>query len=109
MFSQYKIRYLEEPQKVLGGAEEIHALARKGFTADFPKVAAFIKNFKIPLADLEGVMLKAKESTPAKEAAAYIAANGATVDTIDSGIAKRSAARRWKFDMTAPAGRFTTL
>jgi len=75
MFSQYKIRYLEEPQKVLGGAEEIHALARKGFTADFPKVAAFVKNFKIPLADLEGVMLKAKSSSYDKEAAAYIASH----------------------------------
>ncbi|MEK8024754.1 glycine betaine ABC transporter substrate-binding protein [Pseudaquabacterium rugosum] len=80
MFSQYKLRYLEDPKGALGGAEEIHALARKGFSADFPKAAAFIRNLKISLADLEGVMLKAKESTPAKEAAAYIAANGATVD-----------------------------
>ncbi|WP_375183946.1 glycine betaine ABC transporter substrate-binding protein [Aquabacterium sp.] len=75
LFSQYKIRYLEEPQKVLGGAEEIHALARKGFTADFPKVAAFIRNFKIPLSDLEGVMFKARSSSYDKEAAAYIASH----------------------------------
>jgi glycine betaine/proline transport system substrate-binding protein len=79
MFSQYKIRYLEEPQKLLGGAEEIHALARKGFSADFPKVAAFIKNFKIPLSDLEGVMLKAKSTSYDKEAAAYIASHPALV------------------------------
>ena len=67
MFSQYKLRYLEEPKKVLGGAEEIHGVGRKGFTADFPKVAAFIKNFKIPLSDLEGVMLKAKSGSYEKE------------------------------------------
>ena len=79
MFSQYKLRYLEDPKKSLGGAEEIHALARKGFTADFPKAAAFIKNFKIPLADLESVMLKAKDSSYDKEAAAYLAANPAKV------------------------------
>lgn len=79
MFSQYKLRYLEDPKKSLGGAEEIHALARKGFTADFPKAAAFVKNFKIPLADLEAVMLKAKDSSYDKEAAAYLAANPAKV------------------------------
>jgi glycine betaine/proline transport system substrate-binding protein len=75
MFSQYKLRYLADPKKSLGGAEEIHGLGRKGFSADFPKVAAFVKNFKIPLPDLEGVMLKAKDSSYDKEAAAYLAKN----------------------------------
>jgi glycine betaine/proline transport system substrate-binding protein len=75
MFSQYKLRYLEDPRQALGGAESIHALARKGFSADFPKAAAFIRNLKISLPDLEGVMLKSKDSTPAKEAASFIASH----------------------------------
>lgn len=80
MFSQYKLRYLEDPKQALGGAESIHALARKGFSADFPAAAAFIRNLKISLADLEGVMLKARDSNAAKEAAAYIASHGEQVD-----------------------------
>ena len=80
MFSQYKLRYLEDPKQALGGAESIHALARKGFSADFPAAAAFIRNLKISLADLEGVMLKARDSNAAKEAAAYIASHGEQVN-----------------------------
>lgn len=72
MFSQYKLRYLEDPKQALGGSESIHALARKGFSASFPKAAAFVHNMKLPLADLESVMLKARDSSAAKEAAAYV-------------------------------------
>ena len=80
MFSQYKLRYLEDPKGVLGGVESIHALARKGFSNDFPKAAAFIRNYKLPMADLEATMLKARDSNAAKEAAAYVASHGAQVD-----------------------------
>ncbi len=75
MFSKYQLRYLQDPQQALGGAEAIHAIARKGFEQDFPKAAAFISNFKIPLADLEGIMLRAKDTSYDKEAAAYIKAH----------------------------------
>lgn len=80
MFSKYKLRYLQDPNKSLGGAEAIHAVARKGFEQDFSKAAAFIKNFKIPLADLEGIMLKAKDSSNEIEAAAYIKSHPEMVD-----------------------------
>lgn len=72
MFSKYKVRYLDDPKKALGGAEAIHAVGRQGFEQDFDKAAAFIKNFKIPLSDLETIMAKAKDSSYEKEAAAYI-------------------------------------
>lgn len=80
MFSQYKLRYLEDPKQSLGGSESIHALARKGFSADFPKAAAFVRNMKMPLPDLETMMLKARSSSPATEASAYIASHGDTVN-----------------------------
>ncbi len=72
MFSKYKLRYLQDPKQALGGAEAIHALSRKGFEQDFQKAAAFIKEFKIPIADLEGIMMKAKDSSYEKEATAFI-------------------------------------
>lgn len=80
MFAQYKLRYLEDPKKTLGGDEAIHAIGRKGFAKDFPKATAFIKNFKIPLADLEAIMLKAKDTSFDKEAAAYIQSHPQMVD-----------------------------
>jgi len=86
MFSQYKVRYLEDPKQALGGAEEIHALGRKGFTAAFPKAAAFVRNMKLPLADLEAVMLKARDSSAAKEAAAFVATRGDVVDRWLTGV-----------------------
>jgi glycine betaine/proline transport system substrate-binding protein len=86
MFSQYKLRYLEDPKQTLGGAEEIHGLARKGFSAAFPKAAAFVRNLKLPLSDLETVMLKARDSSAAKEAAAYVATHGDAVDRWLSGV-----------------------
>ncbi|OGB30277.1 MAG: glycine/betaine ABC transporter substrate-binding protein [Burkholderiales bacterium RIFCSPLOWO2_12_FULL_61_40] len=81
MFSKYKIRYLEDPKQALGGGEAIHAVARKGFEKDFPKAATFIKNYKISISDLEGVMSKAKDSSYQKEAAAFIKANPEVVNT----------------------------
>lgn len=86
MFSQYKLRYLEDPKQALGGSESIHALARKGFSADFPKAAAFVRNMKVPLSDLESVMLKARDSSAAKEAAAYVAARGDVVNRWLAGL-----------------------
>jgi len=86
MFSQYKVRYLEDPKQALGGAEEIHALGRKGFSAAFPKAAAFVRNMKLPLADLEAVMLKARDSSAAKEAAAFVATRGEVVDRWLTGV-----------------------
>jgi glycine betaine/proline transport system substrate-binding protein len=80
MFSQYKLRYLEDPKQTLGGVEEIHALARKGFSAAFPKAAAFVRNLKLPLSDLESVMFKARETSAAKEAAAYVSTHGDVVE-----------------------------
>lgn len=86
MFSQYKLRYLEDPKQALGGSESIHALARKGFSADFPKAAAFVRNLKMPLSDLEAVMLKARASNAAKEAAAYVTERGDVVNRWLSGV-----------------------
>ncbi|MFP4649031.1 MAG: glycine betaine ABC transporter substrate-binding protein [Halorhodospira sp.] len=40
-FSAWNLRYLEDPEGALGGAEEIHAMSREDFEEDFPEVAAF--------------------------------------------------------------------
>jgi glycine betaine/proline transport system substrate-binding protein len=80
MFARYPVRYLKDPKGSLGGAESIHAIARKGFEADFPKAAGFLKSFKFTIPDLEAVMLRAKDSSYHAEAVAYIQAHPELVD-----------------------------
>ena len=79
MFARYPVRYLKDPKGSLGGSESIHAVARKGFEADFPKAAAFLKAFKFTIPELEALMLRAKDSSYHAEAVAYIQAHPQTV------------------------------
>jgi glycine betaine/proline transport system substrate-binding protein len=72
MFARYQVRYLKDPKGSLGGPEAIHALARKGFEADFPKAARFLKSFKFTVPELEALMLRSKDSSYQAEAAAYV-------------------------------------
>lgn len=72
MFGAFKLRYLKDPKKALGGAEQIHALARKGFKKADPKVAAFVSRIKIPLGTLEKVMYNAEQTSYPKAAAKFI-------------------------------------
>jgi glycine betaine/proline transport system substrate-binding protein len=75
MFSKWPLRYLDDPKQIFGGAEQIHAVARKGFSAEHPDVARFFANFKIPQADLEQLMASARDSSADKVVAEYYAAN----------------------------------
>lgn len=58
-YDEFDIRDLEDPKGTLGDDESIHTYARTGFTADFPEVAAWIKNFTFSdeqLTSLENIM-----------------------------------------------------
>jgi glycine betaine/proline transport system substrate-binding protein len=72
LFARYPVRYLSDPKGSLGGAEAIHALARKGFESDFPRASAFLKRFKFTIPELEALMLRAKDSSYHDEAVAWI-------------------------------------
>lgn len=75
MFSRYKLRYLDEPKGLFGGAEQIHAVARKGFSQENPDVAYFFAHYSLPLPELQALMMKAKESSVDAVVAQYYAAN----------------------------------
>jgi len=51
-YAAYDLKDLEDPEGLYGGAEEIHVLARDGFTADFADVAEWLENFEMADADL---------------------------------------------------------
>lgn len=44
MTVQFKTVFLQDPEKVWGGAGEIRTITRAGFTDDNPEIAAFLKN-----------------------------------------------------------------
>lgn len=82
MFSKWKLRYLTEPKGLFGGAEQIHAVARKGFSQQYPQVAQFFAHYNLPLAELEPLMLNAKQSSADQVVAEYYAANKARFDAM---------------------------
>jgi glycine betaine/proline transport system substrate-binding protein len=45
IFGKWKLKYLEDPKKILGEEEYIAAIVRKGLKEDMPEVYAFFKNF----------------------------------------------------------------
>ena len=75
MFSKWKLRYLDDPKGVFGTAEQIHAMARKEFSAEYPQVATFFAHYHLPAGDLQQLMLQARDSSADKVVADYYAAH----------------------------------
>lgn len=75
MFGKYKLRYIDDPQEALGGAEHIDAIARKGLKEDNPEVVALLTNMSIPIAELETAMFEAQETSYEQAVEKYIANN----------------------------------
>ena len=46
MFGRWKLRYLDDPEKVLGGSESINTIVRPGLKNDMPEVYAFLDKFR---------------------------------------------------------------
>jgi glycine betaine/proline transport system substrate-binding protein len=72
MFAKYQLRFLKDPKRALGETQHIDAVGRMGFTQAFPRAAAFIKDFKIPLPDLQAVMMQGQKTSFKEAAADYI-------------------------------------
>lgn len=51
----------EDPEKVFGEAENVHTIVRRGFEADYPEVAKFLRQFKWKPADLDSLSLMSYE------------------------------------------------
>lgn len=82
-YSAFPIKDLEDPEGALGGAEQIHTVARDGFSDDFPKLAEAIKSFEMSdelLADLENVVLQDHADNLEQGVKVWIADNQEFVD-----------------------------
>lgn len=81
MFSRWKLRYLEDPIKSLGGRERVHALVRRNFYQDFPvEVTEFLTRMYLPLDELESLMERANDSSYDEAVDDYIAKHPRRID-----------------------------
>jgi glycine betaine/proline transport system substrate-binding protein len=46
-FAEYDLKFLDDPKKSYGEAEELHILANKDFSTRFPEVAEMLKKFSV--------------------------------------------------------------
>ncbi|MBY0203070.1 glycine betaine ABC transporter substrate-binding protein [Paenibacillus cucumis (ex Kampfer et al. 2016)] len=69
MFNQYDLKYLEDPDKVYGDAEEIHTIARKGLKEDHPVAYEFLSRFKWTSDEMGEMMIAIQDGTSPEQAA----------------------------------------
>ncbi|MER5873148.1 ABC transporter permease/substrate binding protein, partial [Streptomyces sp. NPDC002044] len=61
-YSSYELTKLEDPKGAWGKGDGIHTLARKGFAADEPQVAEWLRSFKLTEEQLTGLEAKIQET-----------------------------------------------
>ncbi|GIP29543.1 glycine betaine-binding protein OpuAC [Paenibacillus sp. J23TS9] len=69
MFSKYDLKYLDDPKKVYGDAEEIHTIARKGLKEDDPTAYAFLDRFEWTSDEMGEIMTAIEEGAKPEDAA----------------------------------------
>ncbi|MFO7800939.1 MAG: glycine betaine ABC transporter substrate-binding protein [Desulfovermiculus sp.] len=75
-FAKWDLRYIDDPQGVLGGRESASCIARKGFYQDVPtEVFEFLTRYFIPADDLEAIMYEARQTSYEDAADKYIEEN----------------------------------
>ncbi|GAF13539.1 LOW QUALITY PROTEIN: glycine betaine ABC transport system, glycine betaine-binding protein OpuAC [Bacillus sp. JCM 19045] len=85
-FAAFDLKYLDDPEEVFGGTEEIHTIARLGLQDDKPEGYEVIDNFFWTEEDMGEVMLEVYEGTDPEEAAQNVDANQETVDGWIDGV-----------------------
>ncbi|WP_405699815.1 ABC transporter permease/substrate binding protein [Streptomyces sp. NBC_00069] len=66
-YASYDLKKLEDPKGAWGKGDGIHTLARKGFAADEPEVASWLRSFKLTEAQLTGLEAKIQEAGKGQE------------------------------------------
>ncbi|MDA3932068.1 MAG: glycine/betaine ABC transporter [Tenericutes bacterium] len=56
MFADYDLKFLEDPEGVFGGVENLHTIARLDIRDDFPDVTTFLENFYMSSSELGSLM-----------------------------------------------------
>lgn len=61
MFAKYDIKYLDDPDELFGGEEDVLKLGRLGFEEDFPMAAEIVRNFYLEIDVIEAALLDSQE------------------------------------------------
>ncbi|KOY15450.1 glycine betaine ABC transporter substrate-binding protein [Paenibacillus xylanivorans] len=69
MFNKYDLKYLDDPEKSFGDAEEIHTIGRKGLKEDHPVAYEFLSRFQWTSDDMGEMMSAIQSGTSPEEAA----------------------------------------
>lgn len=81
-FAEYDLKYLEDPERVYGEGDDVHWMAREGFTESHPEVAAMLDRWQMSDEQLSSLMagIEALED-PAEGASRWIEDHRALVET----------------------------
>ncbi|MET4921223.1 ABC transporter permease/substrate binding protein [Streptomyces sp. PSRA5] len=66
-YNTYDLKKLKDPKGTWGEGDGVHTLARKGFSAENPSVAKWLKNFKMTEEQLTGLEAKIQGAGKGKE------------------------------------------
>lgn len=82
MFARFDLKYLEDPEGVYGGAEQIHTVVRQGLKEDMPEAYAILDAFKWTPEQMGEVMLMNQEdnSDPYENAKQWVEDNQDVVE-----------------------------
>lgn len=82
MFARWDLKYLEDPENVFGGAEQIHTVVRNGFDEDMPEAYAILDAFEWTPDQMGEVMLMNQEegSDPRENARQWVEENQDVVE-----------------------------
>lgn len=82
MFARWDLKYLEDPENVYGGAEQIHTVVRQGFADDMPEAYAILNAFEWTPEQMGEVMLMNQEegSDPYENAKQWVEDNQEQVE-----------------------------
>ncbi|UOR13720.1 glycine betaine ABC transporter substrate-binding protein [Halobacillus amylolyticus] len=88
IFSQYDLKFLEDPKGTLGKTENINTIVRKGLEEDMPIAYQILDRFHWEPKDMETVMLEAQESSFEEAAKNWVEENSDKVDEWTKGVDK---------------------
>ncbi|HAA46439.1 MAG: ABC transporter periplasmic protein [Halomonas sp. 54_146] len=82
MFARFDLKYLDDPENVYGGAEQIHTVVRQGLKDDMPEAYAILDAFEWTPEQMGEVMLMNQEdgSDPYENAKQWVEDNQDTVE-----------------------------
>lgn len=86
-YASFPLRDLEDPKGAMGEVEEIHVVARQGFSEDFPEVAGWLSKFTMDdqtLGGLEDIALNEYKGREAEGVSAWIEENKDYVASLTS-------------------------